>query len=380
MSKNFKRTGISNVLILGLIGAFAGFLIVFITTKISGDEFILKNNPIGFIYNLLFLFLAVITAIYTQFIIHESGHLVFGLNSGYQFVSFRVGSLTVIKKSGKYMLKKYHVPGTGGQCLMMPPEFSDNNFPYKLYNLGGIIFNFIFSALAILLILLFDLPVLFNVFFLSFAIFGLIFCILNGVPMKISGIANDGYNIRLLSNDKISRKAFYLQLKVNGLQSEGVRVKDMPENWFELPDNADMKNNLHLSIILLKSACYMDQLRFEEARQCLESIEPYKNNLIGLYQKERDCELLFLEIIGDCRQDVITSLYTDDIKTYIGQYSKYMFSKKRLLYTYTIAVEKDKQRADKIFNDAIKMQDKYPLTGEAESELEIMEYVRKRYI
>lgn len=380
MSKKLKRTGTLSFLLFSLIGAFAGFLIVYITTKMSGDDLILKNNLPGFIFNLLLLFLAVVTAIYAQIIIHEVGHLVFGLNTGYQFVSFRVGNLTLIKRSGKYMLKRYYVPGTGGQCFMMPPESSDNNLPYKLYNLGGVIFNFISSIIAILLVLLFDLPVFLNVFFLSFAIFGLIFGILNGIPMKISGIANDGYNIRLLNNDKISRKAFHLQLKVNGLQSEGIRIKDMPENWFELPDDANMNNNLNLSIKILKSSWYMDQLRFDEARQCLESIEPYKNNLIGLYQKERDCELLFLEIIGNCRPDIIASLYTDEIKKYIEQYSKYMFSKKRILYTYTIAVENDKQRADKIFNEAIKMQDKYPLLGEAESELEIMEYVRKRYL
>ena len=154
----------------------------------------------------------------------------------------------------------------------------------------------------------------------------------------------------------------------------------MPKEWFELPENADMENNLHLSIILLKSAWYMDQLRFDEARQCLESIEPYKNNLIGLYQKERDCELLFLEIIGEHRPDIIATLYTDEIKTYIERYSKYMFSKKRISYTYTIAVDKDKVKADTIFNDALRMQDRYPITGDAESELEIMEYVRKRYI
>lgn len=380
MSNKQKKKGVISFLLPILIGVGGGILLVYITTRVFGSESHANNDSSGFFLNLIFVLLAIISAIYIQIVIHEGGHLISGLLSGYKFVSFRIGSLTLIKKSGKFLMKRYKVAGTGGQCLMMPPELSTDSFPYKFYNLGGVIFNFTFSFLAIVCLILFDLSEYTFSFLLVFAIFGILFGLVNGIPMKLTGIANDGYNICLLNRDKISRKAFYLQLKINGLQSEGIRLKEMPKEWFELPENADIENNLHLSIILLKSAWYMDQLRFDEARQCLESMEPYKDNLIGLYQKERDCELLFLEIIGECRPDVISILYTDEIKTYIERYSKYLFSKKRILYTYAIAVDKDKVKADTIFNDALQMQDRYPITGDAESELEIMEYVRKRYI
>ncbi|MFV0417581.1 MAG: hypothetical protein ACK5KT_02455 [Dysgonomonas sp.] len=376
MTKKQKRKGIVSYLMYILIGAIVGFLIVSFTTQTFGSESLIKSESSGFILNIVFILAAIMAAIYIQIIIHESGHLIFGLLSGYKFVSFRVGSLTLIKKSGKLLFKRYRVAGTGGQCLMMPPEALNDNFPYKLYNLGGVLLNFIFSLIAILIITFLDPPVFSFDFLLIFAIFGILISLLNGIPMR----PNDGYHIRSLSKDKISRRVFYLQLKINGLLSEGVRLKEMPEEWFESPENADMKNSLHLSIILFKSAWYMDQLRFDEARKCLESMEPYQDNLIGLYQKERDCELLFLEIIGECRPDVISKLYTVDLIAYIKQYSKYMFSKKRILYTYTIAVENDKVKADTIFNEALRMQDKYPIIGDAESELEIMEYVRKRYI
>ena len=39
-------------------------------------------------------------------IIHEAGHLVFGLLSGYKYLLFRVGSLTLIKRNNKFEFKK----------------------------------------------------------------------------------------------------------------------------------------------------------------------------------------------------------------------------------------------------------------------------------
>ena len=47
------------------------------------------------------LFILIIIGYMVQIIIHEAGHLIFGLLTGYTFVSFRIGSLTIIKEDGK---------------------------------------------------------------------------------------------------------------------------------------------------------------------------------------------------------------------------------------------------------------------------------------
>ena len=56
-----------------------------------------------------------ILAVFVQIILHEGGHLIFGLATGYRFVSFRVGSLTLIKEGGKFRFKRFSISGTGGQ-------------------------------------------------------------------------------------------------------------------------------------------------------------------------------------------------------------------------------------------------------------------------
>ena len=87
-------------------------------------------------------------------ILHEAGHLVCGLVSGYKFVSFSVGSLTLIKEKGKLRVKRYGIVGVGGQCLMSPPEPAGSFYPYKLYYLGGSLANFLASAVFLLLFML----------------------------------------------------------------------------------------------------------------------------------------------------------------------------------------------------------------------------------
>lgn len=76
-------------------------------------------------------------AIILQIIIHEAGHLIGGILTGYKFSSFRIFNFMFIKENDKLKLKKLSLAGTGGQCLMSPPEFIEGKVPYILYNLGG---------------------------------------------------------------------------------------------------------------------------------------------------------------------------------------------------------------------------------------------------
>ena len=67
--------------------------------------------------------------VYLQIIIHECGHMVFGLMSGYKFRSIRFGSFMIVSIEGKLRFKRYSLAGTGGQCLMSPPELVDGKMP-----------------------------------------------------------------------------------------------------------------------------------------------------------------------------------------------------------------------------------------------------------
>lgn len=69
---------------------------------------------------LLVLLLLLVLAYVLQIVVHE-GHLVCGLLTGYRALSFRIGRVLLVKLDGLWKLRAYHIPGTGGQCLMAPP-------------------------------------------------------------------------------------------------------------------------------------------------------------------------------------------------------------------------------------------------------------------
>lgn len=77
-----------------LIGAVCGFFMARYIGWGSGADKALPEK----ILSLIGLFLGMYVAIFVQLIIHEAGHLVFGLLSGYAFGSFRIFSFMWVKE------------------------------------------------------------------------------------------------------------------------------------------------------------------------------------------------------------------------------------------------------------------------------------------
>lgn len=337
------------------------------------------NTEIDLALTVFILLLVLYAAIFFHIIIHEGGHYICGKISGYKLSSFRIGSLMFIKKNNKTELKRYKLVGTGGQCLMIPPSCRDScySFPYALYNLGGIIANIFFSTIAIMLYVLLESRGIVPVFLCTFAIIGFTVAILNGVPMKIGGVANDGYNVLSLGKDAEARRALWLQLAINGRMTEGQRLKDMPQEWFELPEDADMSNPLVCACAVFKGNRCHDQLDFKSAQELYKKLLEDTAGMLEIYKNEVRCELMFYEIIGQSRKDEIDRLYTKKLRKYIKATSSYI-SRQRLMYACELLINKNQQEADKRLKAFEKACSKYPYSAEIESEREIIAYIQQK--
>ena len=115
-----------------LIGAVCGVLMA----RFADQNVTENSSLIEELLPLMVLFVGMYVGIYLQLIIHEAGHLVFGLLSGYRFTSFRIGSFMWMKENNKIAIKRLTLAGTGGQCLMEPPQMQDGKIPVILFNLG----------------------------------------------------------------------------------------------------------------------------------------------------------------------------------------------------------------------------------------------------
>ena len=310
-------------------------------------------------------------------IIHEIGHLILGLLTGYEFVSFRIGSITVIRDNNKFKLKKFKIKGTGGQCLMMPKCESYEDCNYVLYNLGGIMLNAIVSIISAILYFTLNSNKYINLILVMIIIIGITVIITNGIPLKIGGVPNDGYNTLSISKDKFMKYCFYIQLKVNGLLYKGTRPKEINIEWFKTKEGVDLNNPLVVAIKCFEANYYHDKLEFDKAKKCYEEILDNAPKIIKLYEYEIKCELLFYEILNNNKEKV-DELYTKELKAYIKATNCYI-TRKRLMYAYDLIILNDMKKAEKDFNEFEKLKKVYPAKGEIYSEEEVMKFIKENY-
>ncbi len=374
-----KKRGILNgtlifiVISLG-IGALVGFFFSTIL-KDFADAYLKSDNGFIEMIKIYAIFIVFILCFFIQIIIHEGGHLIFGFITGYSFVSFRIGSLTLIKEDGTWKRKKFSIPGTGGQCLMMPPEMVDGKFPFIIYNFGGAILNIVFGVIPILIATLCKgIPLGLEGFLILLGTSGILVALINGIPLKIGGVANDGSNVVAMVKDEEARRAFHTQLKVNGLLSKGERPREMDVKIFQLSKEADVTNALNTSMKLMEYNWYLDKLDFQRGLETLKSMEPYMDRIIGIYKNEIICERIFLELVLDGEKNLVRRLYDKNLRKYIKA-CKGMISKKRILMAYELLYEGDNEKAIKYFEEGKVLAATYPIKGEVHMEMMLMEFL-----
>lgn len=364
-------------LILGMgIGLVITTLFAVLLTDISFSEFIEKCKSIEISemgVSLLVGMLATAVSIAILVVSHEAGHLIFGLMSGYKFVSFRIFNLTIIRKDGKFGIKWFSIAGTGGQCLLLPPNKPIEKISTGWYNIGGVLVNIIEVIVAVILMPLFSNALLSECLFI-FILIGFVLIIFNSIPMKLGGSSNDAYNMLALRKNMIAKRGLVDALRINCESQNGRRLKDMPESWFEVPENIDMKNQLEVSIPLSAASRLVDTMDFHAAQKMFEDMYVLKDRIIPIYIKEIVCELIFLRMTnGETAK--AEELLTPDMKRYIDTYRNVMSSKQRILCAIALYLDKDRNKALTIYDSLKSREKEYLLQGEAKSDLAIMQKI-----
>lgn len=356
-----------------LIGAACGVLMAaYIDRGVNMDRSLWEE-----IVTLIGLLIGMYVAIFIQLIIHEAGHLVFGLVSGYKFSSFRIFSFMWVKENEKIKLKRLTIAGTGGQCLMIPPEMKDGKLPVVLYNLGGSLMNVIAGLIFLGLFFLSQTMSLLSTMALMLAVVGFILAIMNGVPMRMGMVDNDGYNAFSLTRNSEAMQAFWVQMKVNGQIAKGVRLKEMPDEWFQIPSDEAMKNSMIVVIGVFACNRLMDAQRFEEADQLMEHMLEIDSGMVDLHRNLMICDRMYCELIGTNRREVLEEMFTKEQKKFMKQMKNFP-SVLRTEYVYALIGEKDTAKADKFKEQFEKRAKFYPYENEVQSERELMEIAERK--
>lgn len=312
---------------------------------------------------LLFAIGALYLSFFLQLILHEGGHLIGGLLSGYQFESFRIGGVLITRLEGKLRVKWMPIAGTGGQCLLSPPDCAPEDAPYLVYHAAGSAMNIITALLHIPLIFA---PGIVRIYAICMIVVGLYLGILNGVPLRVQGIDNDGMHIKNMRKDPTLRTVIFRQLQINAAQGEGVRLRDMPKEWFETYDHA----HLHGAMQFCR---YLDEGAYDEALHYGQSLlRNRKLNRIHRGAILSDVETLKL-LAGQ-------QVYAES--AFLKQYRKQMAydpAVQRARFVRALLHDRDEAAAEKIHAQFERACRRSPVPASNASEIALIAAARAKY-
>ena len=352
-----------------VIFLFAGILIGYLTgVSLAGGSAptsTASDQP-GLVVILVIVFLA----LYVQILLHEAGHLLFGLLTGYRFLSFRIGSLMIVKQDGRLRLKTLSIAGTGGQCLLLPPAWSETHFPYVLYHLGGALMNGISAVLFFAISLFFSRHSLASLIFVVLSVTGLSIGLMNGIPMRFSMMDNDGGNVRTLRKSPLAVFAFYRMLEIHGQVAIGKRLRDLPEDWFVLPASAEMKNSLITTIEVYAINRLLDEQKIAQTAARIQELLGSDAAVNGIHRNMLRCDLAYCAMM---QNDFVTAhdVLDDPLRKFMKS-MKAVPSILRTQYAEALLRDHDPAAAGKILARFERIAKKYPYPSDIESENELM--------
>ena len=289
-----------------------------------------------------------VAVMYAQIIIHEGGHLVCGLASGYRFVSFRVASLILYRDGSRLRFGRFSIAGTAGQCLLEPPtgriEDADR-MPLGAYFMGGAAANLTVAAVAAALLAT-GIQNTAAAFTASMFLFtGIATAAMNGLPIRVGGMPNDGFNARMMRRDTEIRRMLWIQLKVNAQYSRGRLLREMPDEWFSIPEGEDLANPMYTTVAMFDVWRRIECRDFTAADALLRRLHARDSRMIELFRLEITGDRMFTAAMLRRPKREIRRILTESAARYLAADAQYNISHALELYAWERFVEGDAAKA-----------------------------------
>lgn len=349
------------------------FLIYLIAGGICGYfGFRLFDTSDNNIFAMFWVICSFYVAMLIQVIIHECGHLIFGVISGYKFLSIRFFNLTLIKKDNHIHLKSFKIPGTLGQCLLTIDDFHEP-FPFLLYHLGGAFNNIIAAVLFGFLSFILTNPYLQSLSF-CICVFGIISAITNAIPFA-AGIDNDGTNVFNMIKHPITQFACFQQLKIVEYMNQNYSLKDIDEKYFTLYSYHDSNQSLCMSITVFTCLRELDFGHYQKAYNLAKDILSHVGNINDNYRFILKGIMIYYMLINDPHDSQIDIMRDKKYMKYAKLLSQDLTTL-RIEYAYELLHNHNYIKASQLLDKFNKVAKTYPYQGEIEFEQRQINYIQ----
>lgn len=371
-----KKLKENKILILTILG----FIIIsFVNTILIAkrtDLVYIKENY-GSIFLITFDIFSIVASIFIQIFLHELGHSLAAIFSGYDFIFFRLGSFAFVKKNGKLKIAKFEIPGTGGQALFAPKGKAYENFSYKLYMYAGIIINLFFSILAFI-IMYFNKNYFLDQFSYFFASVGIYIFLTNGLKIDAE-ISNDVMQVKLLDKYEEYRIFIKYNLKIARLLVDGKEIKDMDQDEVDFILSCD---NQFAEIGILKGDYYSQNLDLDKAKEEYEKALD-KEILSDRLQKQALInEIIYLSIIKKDQANY-EKYFSKEFEFFLDNFLLKLVNGYYTKYAKLLLIDKDEKAAEKLKTQYIRFRKNYIFESEirlADKKIQLVDQLAKEGI
>lgn len=277
-------------------------------------------------------------------LLHEAGHLLFGLRAGMKFEEFSVLNFSFKNVDNKIkFIVKPALSGIGGYCKMSLSK--DKTYDAKLliwHLLGGILVN-LFLVVVFGIILLISSNFLLTCVALLGIILNLYLGLLNSLPQTSAiGLEYDMLKVARTKEDE----QYLIKLFTASTISEDL-LRNVPVDKIHLECPTEFKLAGDILLGLVYTDILMKKEEFENAKKILLQIE---NENVNTLSKQNNIllkvQFIECELRGDCDINCLAKYWTKDIQQYIVAMSTIHPSFICFDYAYELLMQK-KQRCGK---------------------------------
>jgi hypothetical protein len=279
---------------------------------------------------LFYIVLLICLSILLQLIIHEFGHYIGGLLTGWHLIYLQIFRIAIVKKE-KYLKCKV-VDSSGFQCIMYPDSVLSNAI---IYTIGGCILNLLVAVISFLcMFFVFRNPYLWLLFWCLF-ISGIAFFIMNIKP-HINTVCNDGASYLLLKSDKRICMCHNNQLIIAKHLYNGLTYQQINKEIICMsPEVAD--NDLYAYQALLEYYYWLDVGNDAMMREALARIDitsTISENVLDIICLESLYVDLYMNMAAMQKEPVDLILYGGNIPTYILEHDNGDIHSRRIKAAY----------------------------------------------
>ena len=313
------------------------------------DEMIEDGVPLLIQFVIFLVFYAIVH--YSSIILHEFGHLFFGLKSKLEFIAFNIRGVSIVRKNKKIIVEKNPlIRDIGGYCRM---RFLDSiNYSNKdviLYFYGGIIVNIVLSLIFLFIFLIFEndyirfLSLLFVIYNFYLAIYNSIpYCNLVGVNTDMRHIVNYLHDNKYVKKIGIIEKIMKYREDNNSLRSIDKNLLYMPKKF--VSDYDFMLAEIYIAYLSeIKDYKKMNDSIDYVLKNARDTInEAHKNSF-----KVQQIDYMIHTKIDKTR---LNEIWDSSFNNYINQMTILSISGLSLKYLYYKTIENDENKSNDILN------------------------------